>query len=152
MLRQQGATPELQQAVFDMSCQVCATTQKPKIARPSTVKHELDFNDKIFVDGITWTSKSNKTFHFYHIIDQATNYHVAIPAPGRTAENAVRCLSESWLMWAGAPQSSQAMFSQCFRSAVTSINQVTTAPHAHWQNGRCERHGDIFQNMLNKVK
>jgi hypothetical protein len=79
MLRQQGARPELQQAVFDMSCQVCATTQKPKIARPSTVKHELDFNDKIFVDGITWTSKSNKTFHFYHLIDQATNYDATVP-------------------------------------------------------------------------
>jgi hypothetical protein len=158
MLRQQGARPELQQAVFDMSCQVCATTQKPKIARPSTVKHELDFNDKIFVDGITWTSKSNKTFHFYHIIDQATNYHVAIPAPSRTAENAVRCLSESWLMWAGAPNMIVTDSATEFTSDVFSvflqrhdIKQVTTAPHAHWQNGRCERHGDILQNMLNKV-
>ena len=63
LLRQQGARTELQQAVFDLSCPVCATMKKPKNARPSTVKHELDFNDKIFVDGITWTSQG-RTFIF----------------------------------------------------------------------------------------
>ena len=31
------------------------------------------------------------------------------------------------------------------------IKPVTTAPYAHWQNGRCERHGDILQSMLTKV-
>ena len=158
VLKQQGARPELQQAVWDMSCNACAATQKPKIARPSTVKHELDFNDKIFVDGITWNSKNNKTFHFYHIIDQATNYHVAIPAPSRTAENAVRCVSEAWLMWAGAPNmivtdSATEFLSETFGEFLQrhDIKPVTTAPYAHWQNGRCERHGDILQSMLTKV-
>ena len=28
---------------------------------------------------------------------------------------------------------------------------VVTAPHAHWQNGRCERHGKILQSMLDKM-
>ena len=31
------------------------------------------------------------------------------------------------------------------------IKPVTTAPYAHWQNGRCERHGDILQHMLMKI-
>ena len=158
VLKQQGARPELQQAVWDMTCNACAANQKPKIARPSTVKHELDFNDKIFVDGITWNSKNNKTFHFYHIIDQATNYHVAIPAPSRTAENAVRCVSEAWLLWAGAPNmivtdSATEFLSETFGEFLQrhDIKPVTTAPYAHWQNGRCERHGDILQSMLTKV-
>ena len=158
LLRQQGARTELQQAVFDLSCPVCATMKKPKNARPSTVKHELDFNDKIFVDGITWTNKSGKNFHFYHIIDQATNYHVAVPAPSRTTENAIRCLSEAWLMWAGAPNmivtdSATEFLSEAFLNFLQrhDIKPVTTAPYAHWQNGRCERHGDILQHMLSKV-
>ncbi|CAL1168143.1 unnamed protein product [Cladocopium goreaui] len=158
LLRQQGARTELQQAVFDLSCPVCATMKKPKIARPSTVKHELDFNDKIFVDGITWTNKSGRNFHFYHIIDQATNYHVAVPAPSRTTENAIRCLSEAWLMWAGAPNmkvtdSATEFLSEAFQNFLQrhDIKPVTTAPYAHWQNGRCERHGDILQHMLSKV-
>eukprot|EP00435_Cladocopium_sp_Y103_P048904 s1817_g14.t1 len=158
VLRQQGARVELQQAVFDMTCPVCSSLQKPKIARPSTVKHELDFNDKIFIDGISWTSQSNRTFHFYHIIDQATNYHVAVPAPSRTAENAIRCLTEAWLVWAGAPNmivtdSATEFTSEAFAEFLQrhDIKPTTTAPYAHWQNGRCERHGDVLQNMLNRV-
>ena len=64
VLRMQKVRTEIHQAVFDMKCSTCASMQKPKIARPSTIKHELDFNDKVFLDGKTWTNKSNKTFHF----------------------------------------------------------------------------------------
>ena len=62
VLRMQGARPEITQAVFDMKCATCASQQLPRIARPSTLKHELDFNDKVFIDGVTWTSKLGKTF------------------------------------------------------------------------------------------
>ena len=31
------------------------------------------------------------------------------------------------------------------------VKPVTAAPHAHWQNGRCERHGHILQTMLSKI-
>ena len=31
------------------------------------------------------------------------------------------------------------------------VKPITTAPHAHWQNGRCERHGQIIQNMLDRI-
>jgi len=67
VLRSQGARPELTQAAFEMKCSACAAHQKPKLARPSAFKSELDFNDKIFIDGITWTNKTGKSFHFYHI-------------------------------------------------------------------------------------
>ena len=29
----------------------------------------LDFNHKIYLDGITWTNKAGKTFHFYTTLD-----------------------------------------------------------------------------------
>ena len=158
VLRLQKVRPEVHQAVYDMKCPTCASLKKPKIARPSTIKHELDFNDKVFLDGITWTNKSNKTFHFYHIIDQATNFHVAAPAPSRTAENAVRCVLESWMLWAGPPNtmvtdSASEFVSETFVQFQqrNDITPTTIAPHAHWQNGRCERHGEILQNMLNKL-
>ena len=31
------------------------------------------------------------------------------------------------------------------------VKSITAAPHAHWQNGRSERHGQILQSMLNKI-
>ena len=158
VLRAQGVRPEVSQAVFDLECPTCAAHQRPKIARPSTLKSELDFNDKIFIDGITWTNKAGKSFHFYHLIDQATNYHVALPAPCRAAEHAVQCVLEGWFQWAGPPNTMVTDAATEFTSEMFTnflqrydVKGVTTAPHAHWQNGRCERHGHIIQNMLHKI-
>eukprot|EP00435_Cladocopium_sp_Y103_P045324 s1858_g13.t1 len=158
VLRSQGCRPELTQAVYDMRCSTCAACQHPKIARPSTLKHALDFNDKIFVDGITWTNGKGRDFHFYHVLDQATNYHVAVPAPSRAAEQAIQRLSEAWFQWAGPPNmiitdAATEFESETFEAFLQrhDVKGNTTAPHAHWQNGRCERHGQILQHMLNKL-
>ena len=158
VLRNQGARPEITQVVFDMPCETCASHKQPKIARPSTLKHELDFNDKIFIDGVTWKSKAGKMFHFYHILDQATNYHVATPAPNRAADQAAQSVSENWFQWAGPPNMIVTDAGTEFTSEHFSeflqrfdVKSVTAAPHAHWQNGRSERHGQILQTMLNKI-
>ena len=158
VLRMQGARPEITQAVFDMKCATCASQQLPRIARPSTLKHELDFNDQVFIDGVTWTSKLGKTFHSYHMLDQATNYHVAAPAPSRAAEQASQCVAENWFQWAGPPNvlmtdAGTEFTSEHFMEFLQKfdVKPVTAAPHAHWQNGRCERHGHILQTMLSKI-
>lgn len=158
VLRSQGVRPEISQAVFDMECATCASQKMPKIARPSTLKYELDFNDKVFIDGITWTSKAGKTFHFYHLLDQATNYHVATPAPSRAAEQAAQSVAESWFQWAGPPNlivtdAGTEFTSEHFSEFLQryDVKSVTAAPHAHWQNGRSERHGQILQSMLHKI-
>eukprot|EP00435_Cladocopium_sp_Y103_P060444 s1568_g22.t1 len=158
VLKAQGARSDLTQAVFDMPCDVCANQQQPKIARPSTLKDELDFNDKVFIDGVTWTNQKGKTFHFYHMIDQATNYHTAIPAPNRAAENAAQSVLEAWFQWAGPPNllvtdSATEFTSEYFANFLQrfDVKTITIAPHAHWQNGRCERHGHVLQQMLSKV-
>eukprot|EP00435_Cladocopium_sp_Y103_P021824 s3570_g5.t1 len=158
VLRNQGCRLELTQAVFDMHCPVCISCQKPKIARPSTFKDALDFNDKVFIDGITWTSKLGHAFHFYHFLDQATNFHVAIPAPSRSADQAILKVSEAWFNWAGPPNtlvmdSATEFTSEMFQEFLQKhdVKDVVTSPHAHWQNGRCERHGQILQSMLTKL-
>ena len=158
VLRSQGCRPELFHAVYDMKCPTCIANQKPKIARPSVFKDALDFNDKVFIDGITWTSKAGHHFHFYHLLDQATNFHVAIPAPSRAADQAVMRVSEAWFNWAGPPNtlmmdSATEFTSEVFQEFLQrhEVKGVITSPHAHWQNGRCERHGQILQTMLNKL-
>ena len=152
VLRAQGVRPEIFQAVYDMKCSTCAAHQQPKIARPSTLKNELDFNDKVFIDGVAWTSKAGRTFHFYHILDQATNYHLAVPAPSRAAENAVQCIAESWFQWAGPPNTMVTDAGTEFTSEVFTrflrkydVKPLTTSPYAHWQTGCSERHGHILQ-------
>ena len=157
VLRTQGCRPELMQAVFDMRCSTCATMQQLPSASSSTFKDALDFNDtcKVFIDGITWTSQRGKMFHFYHLIDQAANFHVAVPTPNRAADQAIAKASEAWFQWAGPPNTLVMDPATEFTSEeVETFSQrhdvrgVVTAPHAHWQNGRCERHGKILQSML----
>ena len=144
--------------MFDMKCPTCIANQKPKLSRPSSLKPELDFNDKIFLDGVSWTSKQGQSYHFYHFLDQATNYHVAIPAPSRTAEQAIQKTMEAWLQWAGPPNMlvtdpATEFTSEAYQEFLqkNDIKGITTSPNAHWQNGRSERHGDILQNMLTKI-
>lgn len=158
VLKTQGCRPEVYQAVFDMECPTCASCQKPKISRPSSLKDSLDFNDKVFIDGISWTAKNGVMYHFYHLLDQATNYHVAIPAPSRSADQAISKVSDAWFLWAGPPNAlimdaATEFTSEEFGNFLQrhEVKGITTSPHAHWQNGRCERHGQILQNMLNKL-
>ena len=157
-LRNQACRPEIHQAVFDMKCPTCAASQKPKPSRPSSLKPELDFNDKVLMDGIKWTSKQGQSFHFYHFLDQATNFHVAVPAPNRTAEQAIQKTTEAWLQWAGTPNMlvtdpATEFTSEMFQEFLqrNDIKGITTSPNAHWQNGRSERHGEILQSMLTKL-
>ena len=157
-LRNQGCRPEIHQAVFDMKCPTCAASQKPKLSRPSSLKPELDFNDKVLMDGIKWTSKQGQSFHFHHFLDQATNFHVAIPAQNRTAEQAIQKTTEAWLQWAGPPNMlvtdpATEFTSEMFQDFLqrNDIKGIKTSPNAHWQNGRCERHGEILQSMLTKI-
>ena len=158
VLRSQGCRSEVSQAVYDMKCSTCASQQRPKISRPSTFKTELDFNDKVFIDGVTWTSQRGQSFHFYHVLDQATNYHVAVPAPSRAAEQAVQKITEAWFQWAGPPNSmimdsATEFTSEQFEEFLQrhDVKSTVTCPNAHWQNGRSERHGQILQTMLTKI-
>ena len=153
-----GYRPEVSQAALEIRCSTCAASSPPKHARPATLKPLLDFNHKIYLDGVTWTNKAGKTFHFYHMLDAGSNYHVAIVSPSKTAEDLTHLLQMHWISWAGAPNeivvdSATEMNSEVFGNFLQrfGIRSTTTCPEAHWQNGRIERHGSFVQSMLIKM-
>ena len=81
-----------------------------------------------------------------------------LPYPCRAAEQAVQCVLEGWFQWAGPPNTMVTDAAAEFTSEMFTnflqrhdVKSLTTAPHAHWQNGGCERHGQIFQGMLDKI-
>ena len=159
LLKQQGFRPELIAAVPDLRCAACDASRGPKISRPSAIHSPCDFNDKISMDGYTWTSKSGKQFHFYHVIDYSTNFHVAKYAPNRSVENAISCLQQAWFSWAGSPNeltidAASELNAEAFSrfAQQNNIKCTTISTEAHWQNGRAERHGDILGNMLTKCE
>ena len=157
VLRQRGYPATMIQALEDYNCSTCLMQQKPKIARPAHLKTEMDFGDKVSVDGISWTNKSGDAFHFYHYLDYGTNYHVAIIAPNRTAEHAIEKLNTAWVNWAGPPNEFMADAATEFESEAFSqylqtlgVKSTIIPPQAHWQMGRSERHGQVLQEMLQK--
>ena len=103
MLRSQGFRSEMAQAALEFQCSVCNSQRNPKIARPSTIRDELDFNDRICTDGLSWTNRSGTTFHMYHVVDWATSFQAACSAPDRSSQAVIQYLNHMWLSWAGSP-------------------------------------------------
>eukprot|EP00435_Cladocopium_sp_Y103_P073619 s3_g44.t1 len=157
-LQVQGCRPEIIQAALEIKCAACARHAPPKNARPASLKPLLDFNHRVYLDGVNWTNGQGKTYHFFHVLDAGTNYHVAMASPAKTTEDLIQVLNQHWLSWAGPPSelivdSGTEMNSQSFAEFTQRFNirSTTTAPEAHWQSGKIERHGAFLQSMLSKV-
>ena len=157
LLRQQGFRPDIVKSAYELRCDTCESLRAPQKARPSAIREAIDFNDKISVDGMTWTNPNGYQFHIYHFIDHATNFHVACVAPERTTEGFLEKFCERWLSWAGAPgqmlvDSGTEFNSEQFGAFCQehSVRCIVTSQEAAWQNAKCERHGGILKHMLDK--
>ena len=91
------------------------------------------------------------------MIDSASNFHIAVPYVDRTSSHIIDLLKNHWFRWAGAPKA--LMFDSAGESnseefsrflAEYDIRSHVIPTEAHWQLGRCERHGSILQSMLDK--
>lgn len=159
VLRQQGYDARIIQGLQRMRCSVCLSQQKPSIQKPATLKEDLDFNDKIGVDGVTFTTKQGSPMHFYHVVDYSTNYQAAFAAPSKSSTAIVETLVNGWFQWAGPPghlvtDAGTELTSHEFATMTNQFNiklQVAL-PGAHWQLGKVERHGDVLQSMLSKYE
>lgn len=103
-------------------------------------------------------TKQASRFHCYHYVDHGTNYHTAMIAPNRS-EDAKNKFILGWLNWAGPPNelsfdSASEFVSEQFKDFTQSMNikASTAPPQAHWQLEKCERHGMILQEMLQKYE
>jgi len=153
-----GFRTEMVQAALGLKCAVCAACSPPKHQRAGTLKPLMDFNHKIYLDGVTWKNSQGKLFHFYHVLDGGTNYHVAMGSPSKDAKDLINLLNQHWVSWAGPPSEMQVdsgteLISQEFIDFTQRFNikQSVIPPEAHWQQGKIERHGGFLQKMLTKI-
>ena len=157
-LQANGQRPEMVRAAAELKCSVCAAHAAPKHQRPSHLKELLDFNYRVYLDGIKWTNRAGESFQLYHIVDAGTHFHVAFVAPAHTSKDVISLIHQHWINWAGSPQelkvdSGTELNSEEFLQFAQrmSIKCITTCPEAHWQNGTIERHGSFLQHMLSKI-
>ncbi len=159
VLKDQGWSNEAIEGIKDLYCSACHENRKPSIARPSSLSKPKEFNELITIDGIEWTSAQGTQHYFYHILDSGTNFQIAIRSHQRDSTSVIQLIHQHWIQWAGPPQkittdSAGEFCSEEFAKFLQSINaQSTVIPaEAHWQMGKCERHGAILQAMLNKYQ
>ena len=157
-LADHGWAPAVQQAVRDMACDTCHELSQPKIARPGHLREAREFNDLIQFDNCEWTDPNGKRYFFFHFLDTASNFHVAIPYTSKTTEALIHSFQNAWLSWAGPPKglmfdSATEANSEGFARFLQEldIKSHVIPTDAHWQLGRVERHGAILQNMLGKM-
>ena len=158
VLKDQGWEPEAIEGIKDMHCPSCVSTTKPKISRPSHLTNPREFNELITVDGVEWTSSQGTQYYFYHILDSGTNFQTAFRSAQRTSFQVIQ-MNKHWIQWAGPPKqimtdSAGEFCSEEFAKYLQSQNILSTVipTEAHWQMGKCERHGAIIQGMLNKYQ
>ena len=158
-LRRAGWPEKDVKGCADFQCPVCAEHKMPKASRASHLHVPRDFNDHVSFDGAEWTDPQGKSYGFYHFIDSATNFHVAIPYQQRTTESLIHCFNQAWIRWAGPPK--EVMFDSATESnsdefsrflQEQSIQSYVIPTEAHWQLGRAERHGSILKHMIDKYQ
>jgi len=158
VLKQQGYSPEILQGVGDFHCSTCHELQEPRIARPAALSEVREFNDCVGCDLITWTAKTGKTHQCIHFVDSATNFQLAMPVFQTDATALWEACHDCWFRWAGPSKqlimdNASALCSDQFAQLAQreNIHLRVVAPYAHWQLGKTERHGDILQDMLQKM-
>ena len=159
VLRDQGWPSEAIEGIKDLHCPACFENQRPKIARPSHLSKAREFNELVLIDGVEWTAASGNQFYFYHILDSGTNFHIAFRSTSRDTQTLIDLLGKHWVSWAGPPQQIMTDSAGEFRSEEfckhlqsQDIKLHVIPGEAHWQMGKCERHGAFLQTMLNKYQ
>ena len=160
VLKQQGWPQHAIDGIRDMHCSSCHERQRPRLARPSHLSTPRSFNDVVSMDAVTWTSQQGREFLFYHLIDSGTNFHVAFFCPNRpTSSQLALLINKYWVSWAGPPKEliTDNAGEFCSEEFCRYLQSMDTKGHAiaaeaHWQLGRCERHGAVLQTMLDKYQ
>ena len=156
-LRRAGWSEKDVRGCSDFVCPACFEHRQPKVSRPGHLHTPKDFNDQVSFDGAEWTDPQGKTYSFFHFIDSATNFHMAIPYQQKTTESLIHSFNQAWIRWAGPPKG--VMFDSATESnsdefarflQEQGVQSYVIPTEAHWQLGRAERHGSILKHMIDQ--
>ena len=160
LLKHSKASEKAIRAAQELECPVCANNVRPASALPANVPKNMDFNHQLGLDVKYLPGwMPNQTVPCVSLVDYGTSMHVCAPIFKReNAELIKGVLRDSWIAWAGPPEflindpampnlsDSVASFCESF-----GIKQLQTAAETHFQLGKVERHGQWFQQILQRV-
>ena len=161
ILRRQGALPEAIDGADLLSCDSCGDSIRRRRPKPVRLPGRYVFNHHLLIDVFYGKDVVGESFAFLNIIDDATGYQVVSclgQARGPPASKAVlRHFLTVWSSWAGLPYSAQvdrgkeylAYFSDHLKTY--GVEQETVPLEAPWQNGKVERAGALWKEILYKT-
>jgi transposase InsO family protein len=160
-LRLSNARPPVMSYVRkSFRCPACdAKGQMPKPRPPASLPKTFRFNESMGVDLFDIDNPDGSKAWFCNMVCWGTLYQLCIPVPDKTADTAAKCVTEHWIRYFGPPKvliadQGREFVGQMFKDMCTAnaILLHVTDVRAPWQNGRTERHGDIFKKMFEKAK
>ena len=146
-------------AAKEFRCDVCEAKQHPKSARPATIPRSYQPNKVIGVD-ITFIPQvgGGGVIPVLNVLDWGTNYQMMEMLEGKQPHEVWEALQRVWFRIFGVPEiivtDQGREFSQVFQMEAAKLGILShqTAARAPWQQGRTERHGAHFKEILEKAR
>ena len=145
---------------IEEQCDICQQRQRPTPALPTSPEKPTEFNHRV-----GWDVKNlpgwqvNQKVKCMNIVDFATSFQVMIPFFEKETSEVLKTIYlEAWQRWAGPPvevitdpartNQAESVFQQLERDG---IRVLSSAAEAHSQLGKVEKHGHLFEVILQKV-
>eukprot|EP00435_Cladocopium_sp_Y103_P051731 s413_g16.t1 len=160
ILRNAGASSRAIEEARKFSCEICIQRQRPTPCLPPSAHSIVDFNHRVGVDvKILPGWGINQKVKCLNIVDWASSYQVMIPFhETETGHVLKRLFQDKWQSWAGPPvellmDPAKTNQSETFVSMLedSGVRVLTTAAEAHNQLGKVEKHGHLFEVVLEKT-
>ena len=158
MLAQAGAAPAALIGARALRCGVCKRAKPLKEARPAKAVDPKRFNQRLMLDLVFCKDAAGETFTFLNQLDEATTYQALTLIPNRESGTINQVLIKGWFQFFGLPETllidvEGALKSFSFEELMAQSNVAVryVPPDAHYQLGKCERHGAIARAILRKL-
>lgn len=145
-------------AAKEFRCDICQAKVKPKSVRPGTIPRSFQPNKVIGVDLLFLPDVGGGTFPAVSIVDWGTSYHMVERVDSKNPEEVWTTVNDVWFRVFGPPEvivtDPGREFSAKFGESAMALGIVTyqTAARAPWQQGKTERHGAHFKDLLAKAR
>ena len=141
------------------NCPACdAKGTMPKPRPPASLPKTFRFNMTVGVDLFEIENHEGNKVWMCNMICWGTLYQICVPIPDKTALTVAKCMAEHWIRYFGPPtvvisDQGREFVGQQFKEFCggNGILLHVTDVRAPWQNGRTERHGDIWKKIFTKA-
>ena len=162
IIRNAGGSEQAVKLAADIEapCDICCQRKRPTPSLPAAPNHATEFNQRIGWDvKILSGWKVGQKVKCMNIVDYASSFQVMLPFfEQETADVLKQLYLRGWQQWAGIPEevivdpartnTAETVFQQLEREGT---RVLTIAAEAHNQLGKVEKHGHLFEVILNKV-